>query len=86
MTNREALDKTIKALGLEEDGEAAAQIQLARSLAEQLDDTRGKRNAQMYKEFRGALADLVLAKPDDDAQDEIAAIASAATVVHAKAS
>jgi hypothetical protein len=63
--NREAVEKTLKALeGRLEDADAA-RIQMLRSMADSLD--KRPFNSQMWKEYRTALEGLIAGEHDDDA-------------------
>lgn len=67
-SNREAVDTTLKVL--EDGGKLAgadvALVQLVRSLADSVD--RDPQNASLWREYRGAVADLLkLGRDDSDA-------------------
>ena len=61
--NIRSLNKTLKALHIEDDGRYAATVQLARTLARQMDDALPEPSTRLSAAYLSVLKDLLKAVP-----------------------
>jgi hypothetical protein len=64
MTNAEAMEATVKALEPHLTPQHGALVRVASILAEELDDSKNRANAAMWKQYRDAIAALLAIVPE----------------------